>query len=437
MPLRAAHFRPLFHCSFVGRSPPLLSLSCRSFFRTAIATAKPKKVPKPNVVKPRVVIANLKATRPVKPYQQPNSLPTHTTPLPVDPTADSGDQTDILSSSQADLRTSESWKKLLFFIAALEIGVTLYAARKTNLNTDYWVDRLTHGQAIEGLNNHAILGARAAELAQTLERWGVVLVRMTQGLGTTLQRVILDSYVSAAEKFIQAPDAVRVCWGICAVNGAVFLAWRVPSLSTFMITNFIHHPLSGKAHTLLTSVFSHHGGFHLLFNSMALLSFGAAAGNFLYARQAQLPSNPLESTSAYHFLAFFISAGVFASLGSHAIRVRMYDAFVRTFPATAARPRINGSLGASGAIYACVTLSALAFPDARVAPLFVPFSVPIQTGVGALMLLDVVGVLRGWRMFDHIAHLSGAMCGVLYYFFGPSLWNGYRRLTATDRGKEK
>ncbi|KAJ7760537.1 hypothetical protein B0H16DRAFT_1532613 [Mycena metata] len=433
MPLRAAHLRPLF---FVGRNPPSQSLSCRSFFRTPIATAKPKKVLKPSVVKPRVVIANLKAARPVKLSQQRNSLPVHATPLPVDPTADSGDQTNFFSSFQADLRTPESWPKMLFFIVALELGVTLYAARKTNLNTDYWVDRLTHGEATEGLNNHVIVVARAVEFGQTLERWGQVLVRMTQALGTTMQRVMLDSYISAAEKIIQAPDALRVCWGICAVNGVVFLAWRIPSLSTFMITNFVHHPLSGKAHTLLTSVFSHHGGFHLIFNSMALLSFGSAAGTFLYVRQAQLPSSPLESTSAYHFLAFFISAGVFASFGSHAIQVRRYDAFVRTLPKFAARPRINGSLGASGAIYACVTLCALAFPDTRIAPLFIPFSVPIQPGVGALMLLDVVGVLRGWRMFDHIAHLSGALFGVLYYFFGPPSWNGYRRLTATDSGKE-
>lgn len=59
--------------------------------------------------------------------------------------------------------------------------------------------------------------------------------------------------------------------------------------------------------------------------------------------------------------------------------------------------RVLPSLGASGAIYAAVTLTALAFPDAQVQPIFVPISVSITTGVGALVLADIVGVLRGWK----------------------------------------
>lgn len=56
------------------------------------------------------------------------------------------------------------------------------------------------------------------------------------------------------------------------------------------------------------------------------------------------------------------------------------------------------SLGASGAIYAAVTMTALAFPDSQVA-LFIPPSYPIniQYGVGGLILLDTIGILRGWR----------------------------------------
>lgn len=59
--------------------------------------------------------------------------------------------------------------------------------------------------------------------------------------------------------------------------------------------------------------------------------------------------------------------------------------------------KILPSLGASGAIYAAVTLTALAFPDAQVQPIFVPISLPITTGVGALVVADIVGALRGWK----------------------------------------
>ena len=61
------------------------------------------------------------------------------------------------------------------------------------------------------------------------------------------------------------------------------------------------------------------------------------------------------------------------------------------------------SLGASGAIYAAVTMTALAFPDAHVSPLLLPsVEIPAQWGVGALVLMDIIGVLRGWRrVFFH------------------------------------
>lgn len=66
--------------------------------------------------------------------------------------------------------------------------------------------------------------------------------------------------------------------------------------------------------------------------------------------------------------------------------------------ATAAAPTIIPSLGASGAIYSTVILSTLAFPDAEVSLVFPPTPpFPIQYGVGGLVLLDCIGILRGWR----------------------------------------
>jgi rhomboid-like protein len=70
-------------------------------------------------------------------------------------------------------------------------------------------------------------------------------------------------------------------------------------------------------------------------------------------------------------------------------------------PATdvaAATATILPSLGASGAIYSTVILSTLAFPEAEVSLVFPPTpSFPIQYGVGGLVLLDCIGILRGWR----------------------------------------
>ena len=56
------------------------------------------------------------------------------------------------------------------------------------------------------------------------------------------------------------------------------------------------------------------------------------------------------------------------------------------------------SLGASGAIYAAATMTALAFPDSQLA-LFIPPTYPIniQYGIGGLMMIDAIGIMRGWR----------------------------------------
>lgn len=82
------------------------------------------------------------------------------------------------------------------------------------------------------------------------------------------------------------------------------------------------------------------------------------------------------------------------------IKVRMYDRVVANLsklPGSGAPPFIRGSLGASGAIYACVTLTAMAYPDTHISLLFLPWGVPIRLGVGAMMTLDLVGIIRGWR----------------------------------------
>ncbi|EGN95310.1 hypothetical protein SERLA73DRAFT_77333 [Serpula lacrymans var. lacrymans S7.3] len=86
-----------------------------------------------------------------------------------------------------------------------------------------------------------------------------------------------------------------------------------------------------------------------------------------------------------------------------------------------------------------VTLSALAFPDASISLIFLPFfAIPIQSGVGAIIALDAIGILRGWKMFDHYAHLSGATFGVLYYLYGPQWWDSMRIIhDPTEEEKEK
>jgi rhomboid-like protein len=71
---------------------------------------------------------------------------------------------------------------------------------------------------------------------------------------------------------------------------------------------------------------------------------------------------------------------------------------VKSAAAVSKIPPILPSLGASGAVYAAATMTALAFPTAQIALLIPPsYPIDIQYGIGAVMMFDVIGIMRGWR----------------------------------------
>ncbi|KZT66139.1 rhomboid-domain-containing protein [Daedalea quercina L-15889] len=277
------------------------------------------------------------------------------------------------------------------------------------------------------------------------------------GLSDDLKAMATYCYAQVAQTYLNTTEGKRVCYMLAAANGVVWAVWQVPRMEGFMMRAFSHHPLSGLSYTMLTSTFSHSSFIHLLFNMMALMSFGSSASLYLARQQDADPSNLRESTSKWHFLSFFISAGLFSSLVSHIATARFKypqllaqlanptrsvapaasvvegAAAVRSTSAltgSEALASIKPSLGASGAIYAAVTLTAMAFPEAHVSLIFPPTPpIPIQYGVFGFMAMDLVGVIRGWRIFDHHAHLGGAMFGLWYYAYGPRLWESFRELT--------
>ena len=106
-----------------------------------------------------------------------------------------------------------------------------------------------------------------------------------------------------------------------------------------------------------------------------------------------------------------LPAGLFSGLVSHVVSVkfrypRLISQLASSTTITTAATKsaavktgdIIPSLGASGAIYAAVVMTALGFPDTEIALLIPPtFPIPIQYGVGGLVAMDIVGAIRGWR----------------------------------------
>jgi len=224
---------------------------------------------------------------------------------------------------------------------------------------------------------------------------------------------------------------------------------------------------------MLTSMFSHSSFLHLTFNVIALNGFASSTSHWLVAKEVITASDMPESTSIYHFLSFYLSAGLASTLVSHLVSTRvLYPRLLASVSASppaafaarqqgawqrwtsaARRPTADASaaaaavarpilpsLGASGAIYACFALTAFAFPSAQIALVFLPtYNFSALTGLGGLVALDLLGVVRGWRTFDHFAHLGGAAFGTAYFMYGMPYWVWLRKLEAESHaaGREE
>jgi rhomboid-like protein len=153
---------------------------------------------------------------------------------------------------------------------------------------------------------------------------------------------------------------------------------------------FLHTPGSGRALPMLLSTFSHVGIVHLGFNMAGLWSFGGAVSQQIGYSQ---------------MLAVYLSSGVATSF------------FSACFSVLSRRP-VFPSLGASGGILALASTFGFLYPDAQFYLLFYPLATfPAQKVLAGTVLFDLVGLVGGWTMFDHAAHLGGIGLGAAFIHF--------------------
>ncbi|TFK71379.1 hypothetical protein BDN72DRAFT_895740 [Pluteus cervinus] len=352
--------------------------------------------------------------------------------------------------------------QILFFTFG-SLFVFTYAASRTNFETEAWTRRLLNTSQVwspSSITSVDLKRAQHAELIKSLREGFAAITGKAQEVPGLIRPWLSTLYVAVMQPYADASEGKRLTWKICLLNAAIFVAWKFRRLQGPMTVRFMHNPLSGLSYTLLTSVFSHRSFLHLAFNCLALESFGSAAYYYFVKEQANSSPPQLESTATWHFLAFFLSAGLFSGLVSHVVAAKFHyprmiaelaksgsikrttDTWASAVAASvntakeaakAAPTTILPSLGASGAVYAAVTVTALAFPESQVA-LFIPpsFPIPIQWGVGGMITMDLIGIMRGWRMFDHWAHLGGAAFGIAYYNYGPAFWHRMRQGTLLE-----
>ncbi|GLE04190.1 hypothetical protein PINS_up013101 [Pythium insidiosum] len=189
-------------------------------------------------------------------------------------------------------------------------------------------------------------------------------------------------------------SADRVVYALIGANVVVYGLWATadtPMMRHRMVTYFTtsaRHLDHGHYHTLLTAVFSHADGGHLFTNMLGLFFFGREISYVLGPKR---------------FLGLYLVSGAVSSWA--AVQEQRL----------ARRQSLN--LGASGAVNSITALSILLYPHST---LLIFGIVPIPAWIAGSMFIgrDLYGWLQGsMDGIGHVAHLSGAACGGLYYAY--------------------
>lgn len=186
---------------------------------------------------------------------------------------------------------------------------------------------------------------------------------------------------------------------VAMVLGFVFQQWRAESVlawfalwpfdleRTIMVDGEPFH-LGFRPWQMLTYALLHGDFMHLLFNSIALWSFGGAVEHRLGARR---------------FLVFFVACVLGSALAQ-----------LLTLPSSGPGQALTPTVGASGGIYGVLIAFAMFFPRARMMLVFPPIPMPAWLLVLLFIAADLaLGFGRVATGIAHFAHLGGALTGVL------------------------
>ncbi|KAI1235695.1 Presenilins-associated rhomboid-like protein, partial [Lamprotornis superbus] len=189
-------------------------------------------------------------------------------------------------------------------------------------------------------------------------------------------------------------EGQRTVTGIIAANVFVFCLWRLPGMRRIMFTYFTSNPSSrALCSPMLLSTFSHFSLFHMAANMYVLWSFSSSIVSLLGCEQ---------------FIAVYLSAGVISTFVSYVAKM--------------ATGRFEPSLGASGAIMTVLAAVCTKMPEAKLAIILLPmFTFTAGSALKAIIAFDTAGLALGWRLFDHAAHLGGALFGMWYVTYGHEL----------------
>lgn len=189
---------------------------------------------------------------------------------------------------------------------------------------------------------------------------------------------------------------------------------------------FLYYPDSYRFRPwqLITHMFLHGGIAHLLFNGIALFSFGGIMENKLGTKKF-ISLFFISGLGAV--LVHFISVAVFIYSNTGSI-FPLHEGVLQV-PAEMV-DRIKGygpMVGASGALYGVLIAFVFYYPNERLIFLFIPYPIKAKILIPIILLLDVIGATGdfNWDPIAHFAHLGGALTGFILVKFWQ--WNSMNR----------
>ncbi|KAG0310858.1 hypothetical protein BGZ99_010512 [Dissophora globulifera] len=205
----------------------------------------------------------------------------------------------------------------------------------------------------------------------------------------------------------------KIVYTILGINWVVFAVWQYAEANAqrfrdgrlyyFMFRNFTDSAQNlreGRIWTLLTAAFSHKEWYHIILNTMVLLSFGDPVWLMLGTRR---------------FLAAYLGSAIASSLSSIGYYSYM-EPYLRKLQHKPKSNTAHFSLGASGAIMGITTAFACVHPWSQYSLFFV-INMPAVALIGLFGAYELYNVLStNTGRFDSAGHLGGGLFGAGYYF---------------------
>ncbi len=186
---------------------------------------------------------------------------------------------------------------------------------------------------------------------------------------------------------------------------------------TYLAQYYIENP-NFRFWQPITHMFMHSPNFmHILFNMIALVSFGNLLEHFWGAKK---------------FLIFYLLCGIGASILHQSVDFVKFNYLSSTLQS----PEIffGISVGASGAIYGLLVAYAFMFPNSELMLFFIPVPIKVKFLVPILVGLDLFSGITGQAIFSppntgFFAHVGGAVTGLILMLlwknkkFNHNRWN--------------